>query len=147
GVDAPAVDAIVLVDPRNSVIDTVQAVGRALRTGGRSDKIARIIVPVFLGPDEDPQTALEGSTYAQVWQVIRALRAHDDRLSTRLDVVRARMGETHVSTATSDTALDEPGDWLQVCGVPVPAGFATAIQLRAVEASSSSWMEFFGAAR
>ncbi len=160
GVDAPAVDAVVFVDPKNSVIDTVQGVGRAMRIGDHPDKIAYIIVPVLLSPDDDPASALEGSSYAQVWQVIRALRAHDDRMATRLDAARTRIGRNHLTpgtdpdTVVGDTdqslAPDREGrfrDWLKVCGVPVPDGFAQAIQLRAVYAAAPSWMEYYGLAK
>ena len=152
GVDAPAVDGVVFIDPRNSVIDTVQAVGRALRTGGQPDKIARIIVPVVLGPDEDPESALNGSAYAQVYQVVRALRAHDDRLADYLDTARARIGARRTTDEPGAVDLEPDANgidthWLEVCGAPVPPGFASAIQIRAVQAASSAWTEHYGAAK
>ncbi|MFG1878025.1 Helicase associated domain protein [Sphaerisporangium sp. NPDC049003] len=150
GVDAPGVDAILLAAPRNSVIDTVQAVGRALRLGGRPGKVARIIVPVFLGPGENPEAALDGSAYAQVWQVLRALRAHDNRLADYLDMTRARIGAHDTLAHQDHSDLQRSGlraGWLSLSGAPVPEGFASAIQVRAVEAASSSWMAYYGAAK
>ncbi|WP_433358877.1 Helicase associated domain protein [Streptosporangium sp. CA-115845] len=149
GVDAPAVDAIVLAAVRNSVIDTVQAVGRALRIGERPGKIARIVVPVFLEPGESPETALESSRYAQVWQVVRALRAHDDRLANHLDKMRVQMGARNQDAAAAADVEPSPmrPTWLSVTGAPVPEGFAAAIQVRAVQAATSTWSEYYGAAR
>ncbi|TDB88845.1 DEAD/DEAH box helicase [Actinomadura sp. KC216] len=159
GVDAPAVDAVAFIDPRDSMIDIVQGIGRALRTGGRTDKVARVIVPVLLGPEEDPQSALDGSAYAQVWRVIRALRAVDGRLAVRLDTARQWLGQTRPTDADTQTDTDdqtgddgqedplELWDWLKVSGVPVPEQFARAIQVRAVRGASPSWLEFYGLAK
>jgi predicted helicase len=43
GVDAPATDAVVFADPKYSVIDTVQAIGRALCPGDMAGKVATIV--------------------------------------------------------------------------------------------------------
>ncbi len=146
GVDVPAVDAVVFTRPRKSAVDTVQAVGRALRTGGRTDKIATIVVPLLLAAAETPEAALEGSAWEPVWQVIRALRDHDDRLEDFLHIKRVQLGE--------GTLFDEGGPreaklppWLHVRGVDVPPEFAQAITIRALRASSPSWDEYYGAAR
>lgn len=145
GVDVPAVDAVVFTRPRDSAVDTVQAVGRALRTGGRSDKIATIVVPLLLAAGESPEAALEGSAWEPVWQVIRALRDHDDRLEDFLRIKRAQLGEGTLFEAGPREANLPP--WLHIRGVDVPADFAQAITIRALRASSPSWDEFYGAAR
>ncbi|MEV6987557.1 Helicase associated domain protein [Sphaerisporangium sp. NPDC051017] len=156
GVDAPAVDSVVLVDPRTSVIDIVQIAGRALRLD-RPGKIARIIVPVLLEPGEDAESAIAGSAFAEVWQVLRAMRALDDRLAADLDAGRLRLGNTHILSSQDDgPAADDipaPGcdggipKWLSFSGIPVPDGFANAIALHAVRSAASSWYEFYGAAK
>ena len=56
--DVPAVNAVIFADRKHSMTDTVQAVGCALRTGGRSGKIATILIPVFLHGDENPEEIL-----------------------------------------------------------------------------------------
>lgn len=63
GVDVPALDAVMFADPRDSATDVVQAVGRALRRGGETGKVATIIVPIFLTEGENPQAALDGSDF------------------------------------------------------------------------------------
>jgi superfamily II DNA or RNA helicase len=145
GVDVPAVDAVVFTRPRDSAVDTVQAVGRALRTGGRSDKVATIVVPLLLAAAETPEAALEGSAWEPVWQVIRALRDHDDRLEDFLRVKRVQLGEGTLFDQGPREAKLPP--WLHVRGVDVPTEFAQAITIRALRASSPSWDEYFGAAR
>ncbi|MET8160361.1 Helicase associated domain protein [Sphaerisporangium sp. NPDC005289] len=154
GVDAPAVDSVVIVDPRSSVVDIVQSVGRALRAD-RPGKIARIIVPVLMAPGDDPDVVVENSDFAKVWQVLRGMRAHDDRLAAELDTARVRLGGTHITQPEADSATLSPNartsgtmpTWLALTGIPVPPGFAEAITLRAVTAGSSSWWEFYGAVK
>ncbi|WP_284741824.1 DEAD/DEAH box helicase [Amycolatopsis sp. RTGN1] len=144
GVDVPAVDAIVFSRPRTSAIDTIQAVGRALRTGGRSGKVATIVVPLLLGSGESPEAALEGSTWEPVWQVVRALRDHDDRLDEYLRLRRTALGEGRELEPDREVKLPP---WLQIRGVAIPDEFAESITIRTVRATTVSWDEYFGAVR
>lgn len=79
GVDVPALDAVVFLQPRDSQIDVVQAVGRVMRTApGKT--LGYVVLPVVVPSDLAPEVALEDSpAYKVVWQVLNALRAHDDR--------------------------------------------------------------------
>jgi len=81
GIDVPALDAVAFADPRKSQVDIVQAVGRAMRRPmGTSKKTTGfIILPVYLTKKElkDPETAVEGSAFEPVLQVLRALKDHD----------------------------------------------------------------------
>lgn len=140
GIDAPAVDAVVFADPRRSVIDAIQAVGRSLRRGGRRDKTATVIVPVLLDPTGDPEDALDGSAFAPVWQVIRALRAHDDGLAARLDQLRQHLGDYG-----QKPSIELP--WLHLPGEMVPDTFVHAINVHAVRTATPAWEEHYGAAR
>ncbi|MFI1408930.1 Helicase associated domain protein [Streptomyces sp. NPDC020707] len=143
GIDAPAVDGVAFVSARKSTIDTVQAVGRALRLRGRTDKTAYIFIPVLIGPGQDPVSALEGSAYAPVWQVVSALAAHDEALSAELKVRRRELGRGY---QPSGAALAELPKWLQIHGTPVPHQFAQAITVKAVRSTTVSWDEHLGAA-
>jgi superfamily II DNA or RNA helicase/transposase len=145
GVDVPAVDAVVFSRPRRSAIDTIQAVGRALRTGGRRDKVATVVVPLLLGAGESPEAALSGSDWEPVWQVLRALRDHDDRLDEQLRLKRMKLGEGSLFEATS-REVKLPA-WLSVTGIDIPDRFARAITIRAVQSTAPSWDEYYGAAR
>ncbi|MGW6454703.1 Helicase associated domain protein [Streptomyces sp. NPDC055078] len=143
GVDAPAVDGVAFIDARASAIDTVQALGRAMRLGGKADKTASVIIPVLLEPGQDPATALESSAYATVWRVTQALRAHDDELAEYFDRQRAELGRTGSGPGTAG----ELPSWLHFSGAPVPRSFTDAISVRVVRGSSAAWEEYFGAAR
>lgn len=87
GIDVPALDAIAFIDPRKSIVDIIQAVGRVIRLSP-DKKLGTVIVPVLLNESEDPEEVLEASVFRPVWQVIKALRAHDIRLAERLDSLR-----------------------------------------------------------
>jgi superfamily II DNA or RNA helicase len=130
GMDIPALDAVAFVDPRGSSIDVAQAVGRALRSGGQPGKIATIIVPVLL-PDGDDQALwqqMNSPAWRPVWRVLRAIRAHDDRLDDRLAAARAPDVKRNENT----------GGILTVSG-DIPAGLADAIRLRVLDAAASEW--------
>jgi superfamily II DNA or RNA helicase len=141
GVDVPALDAVMFADPKDSVIDTVQAVGRALRRGSGNGKIATIIVPVLIAEAEDPAIVVERSDFDVVWQVVRALRAHDERLADLLDRARVQLGRSPRPAETSPMAPK----WLQITGTPVTAAFTRAIQVRTIRAATASWPEWHAA--
>ena len=76
GVDIPAVDAVIFSDPKQSVIDIVQAAGRAMRTHEHKD-LGYIIIPVILdGAGED----LVNDAFKQLVTVIAALGINDERI-------------------------------------------------------------------
>ncbi|MGW2286955.1 Helicase associated domain protein [Streptomyces phaeochromogenes] len=77
GVDTAECDAVLFADARGSMVDIVQMVGRALRMQPGAGKLATLIVPVFLGPDEDPDDMLTSDAYSTLTKVLEALRAHD----------------------------------------------------------------------
>ncbi|WP_326681602.1 DEAD/DEAH box helicase [Streptomyces sp. NBC_01237] len=139
GLDIPAVDGVAFMTPRSSAIDIVQAVGRALRLGGRRNKVASILIPVHLAAGEDPQTALAASAFNEVWRVVAALASHDEDFAGRLRRHRHDMG------AQQYTGSGQLPDWLSLSGVPVPPGFADAVTVRAVRSLTDSWEEFLGA--
>ncbi|MEU9663576.1 DEAD/DEAH box helicase [Streptomyces chartreusis] len=79
------VEAVCFADTRGSQVEIVQNIGRALRLNkDGSTKIARIIVPVFLEPDEDPTDMVASASFRPLVAVLQGLRSHDERLVEQL---------------------------------------------------------------
>ncbi|MFF2225251.1 Helicase associated domain protein [Streptomyces globisporus] len=79
------VEAVCFADTRGSQVEIVQNIGRALRLNrDGSTKIARIIVPVFLEPNEDPTDMVASAGYRPLVAVLQGLRSHDERLVEQL---------------------------------------------------------------
>ena len=90
GVDVPALDAVLFLTPRNSQVDVVQSVGRVMRNAPNK-KRGYIILPVVIPMGVEPHEALnDNKTYKVVWEVLQALRSHDDRFDAmvnKLDLI------------------------------------------------------------
>ncbi|WP_193088689.1 type ISP restriction/modification enzyme [Advenella sp. FME57] len=90
GVDVPALDAVLFLTPRNSQVDVVQSVGRVMRNAP-GKKRGYVILPVVIPVGVEPHDALnDNQTSKVVWQVLQALRSHDDRFDAmvnKLDLI------------------------------------------------------------
>ena len=87
GVDVPALDAVMFLNPRDSQVDVVQAVGRVMRKL-EGKKYGYVILPIGVPADMDPSTALnDNSKYKVVWQVLQALRSHDERFDAMVNKI------------------------------------------------------------
>ncbi len=136
GVDVPTLDGVAFINPRRSQIDIIQAVGRAIRKAPNKT-LGTIVIPVFIEDGEDGVSALESGAFEPVWQILKALRAHDDVLGEELDELRRELGRTNVTgRRPAKIKLDVP--------VNVRADFARAFDALVVTQSTSSWEEMFG---
>lgn len=85
GVDVAALDAILFLHPRKSQIDVVQSVGRVMRRA-EGKKLGYVILPVVIPANVSPEQALDDNeNYRVVWQILNALRAHDDRFDATIN--------------------------------------------------------------
>ena len=91
GVDVPALDGVAFIDPRSSEIDIIQSVGRAIRLS-ENKTMGTIVIPVFIAQTENAEEALEASEFKPIWDVLEALKSHDNRLSDELDQLRIELG-------------------------------------------------------
>ena len=76
GIDVPIIDSIYFVNPKNSLIDIVQACGRALRKPrGPTQKTAYFIVPVLIleGSDKNEE-AFNKIDFEMIYNLIQSLR-------------------------------------------------------------------------
>jgi predicted helicase len=87
GVDVPALDAVIFLNSRDSQVDVVQSVGRVMRKVEGKD-YGYIILPIAVSADKTPEQALNDNTkYKVVWEVLRALRAHDERFEAKIEQI------------------------------------------------------------
>jgi superfamily II DNA or RNA helicase len=138
GVDVPALDGIAFIDPKESQTEIIQAVGRAIRKSAAKAK-GTIVLPVFLQPGEDPEEIINNSKFKPIWNVIKALRAHDEKLAEELDRFRFDLGrklDFVGSTTLEKVFLDLPS-----C---VDRKFASAIITKLVRQTTSSWEQMYG---
>lgn len=81
GVDVPRIDSIYFVDNKNSIIDIVQACGRALRKPiSITEKTAFFIIPVLIPDNSSSEDIVNMESFEMVYSVLQALRDQDDRL-------------------------------------------------------------------
>jgi hypothetical protein len=136
GVDVPALDGVAFIDPRRSEVDIVQAVGRAIRKS-EAKMVGTIVIPVFIDAEEDAQVALDSSVFKPVWDVIKALRAHDTELGDHLDQLRREMGRRGgTPRLPSKIHIDVP--------TTVGKDFVNAFQVHVVDATTAPWEFWFG---
>ena len=85
GVDVPALDAILFLNPRKSQIDVVQSVGRVMRRA-EGKNMGYVILPIGVPVGVTPEEALNNNEkYKVVWQILNALRSHDDRFDATIN--------------------------------------------------------------
>ena len=91
GVDVPTLDGILFMHPRKSQIEVVQAVGRVMRKAP-GKKLGYVILPVVVPSVASPEQALsDNKRWQSVWQMLNAIRSHDERFEGMLN--RLEMGE------------------------------------------------------
>ncbi len=113
GVDVPALDAILFMHPRKSQIEVVQAVGRVMRRSV-GKRMGYVVLPVVIPSGEDPAEELnKRDTFQVVWQVLNAIRSHDERFEAMLNLIE----EGQPSDRLSIIALS---DWQQKAKPPPP---------------------------
>jgi len=139
GVDVPGIDGVGFIDPRKSPIDIAQAVGRAIRKS-EPEKSGTIVLPVFLDEHSglSPEEQLEDSRFDAIWNVLNALRAHDEVLAENLDSLRYQLGRYG--------RVMDPIPGKIVIDLPVSVGieFVNAIETKTISTTTASWGFWYG---
>ncbi|MYX35779.1 MULTISPECIES: DEAD/DEAH box helicase [unclassified Streptomyces] len=166
------VEAVCFADTRGSQVEIVQNIGRALRPNpDGTTKTARIIVPVFLQPGEDPDNMLASASYAPLVAILQGLRSHSEHLVEQLanrarssgartiHVIRdaeGRIINADGRTAGEDQGGTERGTETEAAMEPAllnfatprdPATIAAFLRTRVYRPESLVWLEGYQALR
>ncbi|MFJ9351696.1 Helicase associated domain protein [Streptomyces sp. NPDC101237] len=157
GVDTAECDAVLFADARGSMVDIVQMVGRALRMRPGVGKLATLVVPVFLGQDEDANELLTSDAYGTLAKILGALQAHDtDTIEALADprVRNARPAPDDDRDQDDDQDQDDDGEDVAEDVVRVgaaaagvlrfseerdPAALAQFVRLRVIDPEAAYW--------
>lgn len=91
GVDVPIIDAVYFSEPKNSVVDIIQAVGRSLRKDrNKPDKVSYIIIPIIIADDVTKFEDIDPKDFSTLHAVIQALRDQDRILADYIDKLNLR---------------------------------------------------------
>lgn len=112
GVDVPALDAVMFFGTKTSMIDIIQSVGRVMRKAPEKE-YGYIIIPVIVDSGESPEDALDNNVqFKQVWAVLRALRAHDERIVAEINTIMLtksrRSRHVHIGGGWAGEGTDGP---------------------------------------
>jgi hypothetical protein len=87
--------------------------------------------------DDDPESVLAASEFNRVWEVVRALRDHDEDLAEELDALRREQGRRgSVGERPRKIHLDLPEQ--------IARSFGDAFDARLVETTTRGWESKFG---
>ena len=132
-------DGVAFIDPRRSEIDIIQSVGRAIRLS-ENKTMGTIVIPVFIEQTENAETALEASDFKPIWDVLEALKSHDDRLSDELDQLRIELGAKRKRSVGA-------GDLTKIVfdlPTSINDDFAQSLRAYLVAQTTESWMFWYG---
>jgi hypothetical protein len=139
GIDVPTLDGVVFIDPRSSEIDIIQSVGRAIRLS-ENKTMGTIVLPVFIEQTCNAEEALAASDFKPIWDVLEALKSHDNRLSDELDQLRIDLGAKRKQSVGG-------GDLRKIIfdlPTSVTEEFAQSLRTYLVTETTESWMFWYG---
>jgi superfamily II DNA or RNA helicase len=86
GVDVPAIDCVLFADPRQSTVDIVQAVGRALRPSA-GKQFGYVMLPLVVPDGMSFEEFADSTEFRAVARVITALSTQDERIAEEFRLV------------------------------------------------------------
>lgn len=94
GVDVPAIDCVLFADDKHSVVDIVQASGRALRqftnnVTGKKKEIGFIVIPVILNSKETFDDLTNSDRFKAVIRIVTCLSTQDETITEELKLIDA----------------------------------------------------------
>ena len=94
GVDVPALDGVIFLQPRKSRVDVIQAVGRVMRKAGKKE-MGYIIVPIVKPKGMSLAESFrdrKNKPWRPLWDIINAIRSHDETMEAKLSRIQLGPG-------------------------------------------------------
>lgn len=79
GVNVPTIDCVLFADPKQSIVDIVQAAGRALRVSP-GKKYGYIMMPLIVPDRIELEKFTESTPFKQIARIVTALSTQDERI-------------------------------------------------------------------
>jgi len=137
GVDVPTIDLVYFSDPKNSKIDIIQAVGRALRKK-EGKELGYVVVPIFHVKDEELDKSISDSSFKNLLQVIRSLCDQDERLQIEINAIAHGKGKRKNSKRIDFvSSFEEDVERLQLIGFEEQLKDALFDQI--IDKTSNNW--------
>lgn len=106
GVDVPNLDAVIFLQPKKSQIDIIQAVGRVMRRF-EGKQFGYIILPIVIPAGMTAEQTLDDDeTFGVVWDILKALRSHDERLDARINALPYDKNKANPVVSTGSIGTD-----------------------------------------
>ncbi|MDO8743822.1 MAG: Helicase associated domain protein, partial [Candidatus Brocadiaceae bacterium] len=134
------------IDPKRSLIDIVQATGRAMRKAEWKEK-GYIFIPVVVEEDTDPEKFIESSDFDTVWQVLQAMVDQDQRLEDIVSQLRLMQGKGEEGTQAWKDAMTEYTERIEFYNLPKTIDkirFINTLYTKTVEVTGKKWDFWYG---
>lgn len=85
GVDIPSIDCVAFIDPKKSIVDIVQAAGRAMRQSkGTGKKYGYILLPIIIPDGYSLEEYAETTEFKSIARILTVLSTQDSRIAEEL---------------------------------------------------------------
>ncbi|MFZ8784454.1 type ISP restriction/modification enzyme, partial [Thermocrinis sp.] len=87
GIDVPALDFVAFFDPKESVVDIIQALGRVVRKA-ENKEFGLVFIPLVVSTDKgNIDEQIERTSYKTLWQVLNAAASLDSAFQSQIRVI------------------------------------------------------------
>jgi superfamily II DNA or RNA helicase len=146
GVNVPAVDTVAFIDPKKSLIDIVQATGRAMRKAEWKER-GYIFLPVLVDENSDPEAIVSCSDFDTVWRVLQAMVDQDQRLRSIVEHMRVMQGKQEEDTQVWKDAMRQCAEKIEFYNLPARIErdrFINKLYTKIIEIIGRSWDFCYG---
>jgi Predicted helicase len=107
GIDVPALDFVAFLEPKESIVDIIQALGRVIRKAEGKD-FGLIFIPLVVDTEkENIDEQVEKTSYKTMWQVITALASLDSAFEAQIRHILITEGNENKKNKDQDKVKED----------------------------------------